>query len=673
MIRRAAPVMINGTEFRADRLATEIAKSRDYLQNMDSDLRADPQYRPHRTEVRKQISRIKQLEPAERLAKAITALRSGQISNLRAILPLLLSIKGDPYHLDNHFPFEPFFSTLLARRIVLKTGRQVSKSTSLAAQGVVKSNTIPFFNTLYVTPLYEMIRRFSTNYVRGFIDQSPVRSLLIDTSCNKSVLQRSFRNNSTMFFSFAFLDADRTRGLNNDKTAYDEVQDMDRAFIPIIRETMSGSKWGFEQFTGTPKTMEGCLQSLWEDSTQAEWHIWCKACGHENIPSLAHDLDAMTGPSRVNREISERYPGVVCAKCGRPVYPRTGRWIHHEIGKPLDELSQDELPARLDFTGYHVPQHIMPMHYADPEKWGVLLGKRDGYGQTPPHVYYNEVCGESFDQGAKIVTKTELKAACTSRPNDINYAASIAGDYVERVVSIDWGGGGEKETSFTVVTVLGMRADGVIEVLFGHRFRTMHDYPKEASAILHIMRKCRCTHVVHDFGGQGSLREHLMVTAGLPLHQIIPVSYVRASSSSIMKEKPENERTGQRMYYTMDKTRSLMQTCELIRYRRLLFFQYDHRGSTQQGLINDFLTLVEDTVDSRTGTPITTIIKAGNSKSGKKASTGPDDFAQAVNIGVTSLFYMRGEWPDLAAVAKIKIDPKVLAQMSPPQPTWDEI
>src|SRR5262249_20334736 len=75
---------------------------------------------------------------------------------------------------------------------------------------------------LYITPLYEQIRRFSTNYVRSFIDQSPIKHLWLGTHTENSVLQRTFSNNSKMIFSFAYLDADRTRGVSSDFVSFDE-------------------------------------------------------------------------------------------------------------------------------------------------------------------------------------------------------------------------------------------------------------------------------------------------------------------------------------------------------------------------------------------------------------------------------------------------------------------
>lgn len=190
---------------------------------------------------------------AERLQAFERYLRQSKIPSLTPLLPLLLQLKGKPYTLDNHFPFEPFFRTRLPRVTLLKTGRQVSKSTSLAAQGVIFANAIPYFATLYVTPLFEMVRRFSHQYVREFIERSPVKRLFVGQKTLNSVLQRSFLNGSTMFFSYALLDAERTRGIPADKNVIDEVQDMQFDLLPIIHETLSGSSWAVRQYAGTPR------------------------------------------------------------------------------------------------------------------------------------------------------------------------------------------------------------------------------------------------------------------------------------------------------------------------------------------------------------------------------------------------------------------------------------
>jgi hypothetical protein len=588
--------------------------------------------------------------PTKQLLVVKHILEKSRYASLKPILPLLLNLKGEPYGLNDYFPFEPFFRTRMPRKTVLKTGRQVSKSTSLAARGVVQSNCIPYFSTLYITPLYEMIRRFSQNYMRPFIETSPVKDLLIGKTTVNSVLQRTFRNNSQMLFSFAFMDCERTRGVSADQINYDEVQDLDVDFIPIIRETTSGSKYGgIETYAGTPKTMEGALQVLWNDSSQAEWVMRCGACNYLNVPALSHDLEKMIGPYR--DDICEQRPGVICAKCRRPINPRDGRWVHAYGDR------------RWKFAGYHIPQILMPMHYANHEKWDVLLGKQQGRGNTPTNVFFNEVCGESFDTGAKLVTVTDLKAAAVLKhKNRIDEAAPLTDNYIHRVLAVDWGGGGADGVSWTVLTALGMLSNGRINCIWGLRSLTPHDHLREARLVMAAATKFKAQAIAHDYTGAGSLRETFIVQAGYPLDRIVPVAYVRAGRSAVMQYKPATA-ANPRAHYQVDKSRSLLLTCNQIKNGWLQFFQYDYENVDTPGLLHDFLALVEDKTDSRLGKDLYTIIRD---------PALHDDFAQAVNIGCCTLWQLSGKWPDIASVAKMEIPVELVHAVAPRgNATWD--
>jgi len=577
--------------------------------------------------------------------KVSAVMPAEKVSNLAYYLPLLLSLQGKPLTLENHFPFEAFFSSRMPPSTTWRCGRQVGKSISLAAQGILITASIPYFNTLFIAPLFETIRRFSTNYMATLINQSPVRRLFVTTNTRQNVLQRDFRNGSTMFFLFAYQNCDRVRGINSRRVGYDEAQDMDFDFIPLINQTMGGSESGdIQQHTGTPKTLNGTLERLWEDTSQAQWHIICSHCKHENIPSLEFDLEAMTGPAIVNRPISEKYPGVVCAKCGKPIYPRTGRWVHH----------RPELRGIRE--GRHVPQQIMPGHYADFRKWHTLLGKRAGAGNTSRTTYLNEVCGEGCDEGAKPVTQTDLKRACTRRPNSLEYAAKHIGDYVDTICAVDWGGGGLKRDSFTVLAILGLTADGRIDVLYGWRSHTPHDYPGEVREIIKAMHATKTGYLAHDYSGAGEGREHILIGAGFPPQQIIPISYIRAGKGALMRAIPENPDTGQRAYYQLDKARSLTLCFDLIRTKQIRFFEWD--GGKDNGLIEDYLSLIEDLVETRTTGGVYTIVR--------DTKAGPDDFAQAVNYGACALFWRAGKWPNLADLHRIEMSAEQLASIVPP-------
>jgi len=581
-------------------------------------------------------------------------IQRGGMLTLAPLLPLLLNLKGKPYSLENYAPFETFFRTRMPTRTLLKSGRQVSKSMTLASHGVVHSNCSDYYSTLYVAPLYETVRRFSQSYVRPLIETSPIKSLFISAKTINSVLQRTFLNHSQMYFSFAFLDAERTRGIPADANVYDEVQNLDKDFIPVIRETMSGSTrpdGGRELFAGTPLSLDNTIEMLWLDSSQAQWSVPCMHCNYWNIPSLDRDLDAMIGPWR--DDISYEKPATICAKCRQIIYPFMGRWIH------------DFGDRRWKFAGYHIPQIIMPMHYGDPEKWSKLLAKRQGKGNTPVNVFYNEVCGESCDTGSRLVTLTELRAAaCLPWAREVNQAKAQIHNYRFRVLTCDWGGGGEDGVSYTKMAVLGMLPDGKIHCLWGMQSLRPHDHIYEARLVLGALHQFQCHALVHDYTGAGSLRETLIVQAGWPLDRIIPIAYQRAAAGDIMTWHEKTE-LHPRDYWIVDKSRSLLYTCAYIKTLWLKFFKDDYEDADNPGLIRDFLALIDEKVDSRTARDMFLITRDPNLS---------DDFAQAVNIGCCALWKMSGKWPDLARITEMRVSPDLLAKLHPPADmAWTDV
>jgi hypothetical protein len=369
--------------------------------------------------------------------------------------------------------------------------------------------------------------------------------------------------------------------------------------------------------------------------------------------------------------ISEKNPGVVCAKCRKPINPRppyqggTGRWVHRVRER------------RWSFAGYHVPQIIMPMHYANSEKWEILLGKQAGKGNTPIHVFFNEVCGESYDSGSKMVTITDLKrAARLPWPNEVEEAKKRIGEYVYRVVAVDWGGGGvsKKKTgdvhsdlmyqSYTSIAVMGMLPSGDIHTIYGFRSLHPHAHVREAKIIMGIMATFKCSHMVHDYTGAGTVRETIIHQAGMPTSRIIPVAMRGAAKGNIFHFKPATD-LHPRDHWQCDKPRSLNITAQMIKSDALSFFQYDHKGNDDPGLLHDFLNLIEEKSESRTGGDIYTIVRD---------PSGPDDFAQAVNLGVMLLCQMSGKWPDLSKYEDYTISEEALRAAHPLQvKQWDDL
>ena len=584
----------------------------------------------------------------QRLSAFRYLLKQNYFASYECLLPALLRLDGKPYTLKDHFPFETLFKREIPRRRLLLAGRQVSKSTSLSSSGVLMCGTIPHFKMLYVAPLYEQIRRFSANYVRPLIETSPIKSLWSDTSTVNNVLQRSFRNGSMMHFSYAADSADRIRGLSVKAMDIDEVQDMDAAVLPVIRETMSAAvDWGIELYSGTPKSFENLSAALHLKSSQAEWFIPCRTpgCGHWNIPALEYDAEKMLGP--YHSDISEKIPGTVCAKCAKPIFPRDGHWVH-------------KFPDRaLTFPGYHLPQIIFPYHYAYPHKWAEVVAKSQGGLMTPAYRFWNEVMGTAYDTSTKLVSFQDLVAASVLPKRDMVEAAMCLRDYMFRVLAIDWGGGGIDEVSFTTIAVLGWDGEK-IDVLWGKRLMTPNDHLREAAEVREIMNVFQPHLLVHDYTGAGNLRETVLVQSGVPIDRVMPICYGRTAASAICKHVPATPQHP-RNRYQVDKARSLQLTAAAIKMHKIRFYKDDMQTTEPPALIRDFLALVEEKLDTK---------RAGDVYMIYRNPMLSDDFAQAVNMGCIGIWHTQGVWPQFAG-GYPPLTREQEALICPTTPSWE--
>jgi hypothetical protein len=579
------------------------------------------------------------LPPGLKDQEVATRLRSmldrQMLNTLSPVLGLILKIDGKPYTLKEHFPFEDLFRFYLADKYLFMTGRQTGKSASLAASTICRCVSIPSFNVLYITPLYEQVRRLSSQYVQPMLNTSPVKALWRGANAKNSVLQQSFYNGSNMFFSYAFTSVDRVRGISNIAICgIDELADMNREWIPVIEETMAASKWGISQYSGSPKTLDNTLTKQWSISSQAEWFVPCSHCTTNgvptwNIPSSEHHLEKMIGPLR--DDISYDRPAVICHKCGQFIRPQDGRWVHRHRNRVG---GSDE---RVTFEGRHVPQIIMPMHFSVRKKWAKILTKR---AAMATNLFYNEVLGEPYDTAAKLVTETELIAASNLGPNSLSRAKAERNRFRFTALGVDWGGGGEEGLSLTTIAFLGIAPTGRIEVLYGKRLLTPHDHLLEAEEVLELYKHLNPNMVAHDYTGAGILRETFLMQAGVPMNRIMPCMYVGSARKKLCLHVPPTPQHP-RSHYHVDKSRSLLTVCASIKCQWLKFFNWDYVSMEEPGMISDFTALTEEKTQT---------MSAGELYRIEKADGTIDDFAQAVNIGAVACWHRTGMWPNIATM-----------------------
>lgn len=542
-----------------------------------------------------------------------------QSQSLEPLLPLLLWLDGRPLTLDNYAPFRPIFDVALPSQTLLKTGRQVGKTTSLFAMSTIRAAAIPHHRLMYVITLKDLATSVSTTYLKQFTALSPIKNILLTPSCKKSTLFKEFRNGSRIVLRYAKSDPSRIRSFPNDVLLIDEFQDFDPNDLPVIRETLTASQWRITLYAGTPLTHDNILNVYWMDSTRSEWLIKCDHCNHWNIPSAEHDLINMIGP--YHDDISPECPGTVCAKCRKPINPRFGQWV---------PANREKLGY---FHGYHIPQVILPMHFEDRDRWRELVEKMES-PTYPRYRFYNEVLGECWDEGVSAITRNVLEEVAVLPPASINSARERRSRYIFTVLSVDWGGGGQAGTSRTTVCFAGLTPDNFIEIPWGTRLIGDAEPFAEAEKIIQYYNILQPDAIVHDFtGGIGSLRETILKNRGVPVDILVPFYIVGSTTNYMVIPVVAPERS--RSFFKVDRTRALQLVLGAIRGKVFRFFDAQDDASNQN-LLNDFLDLQEETKITVSGRETYRILR----KPG-----GCDDFAIAVMLAASYIWHVHDAWP----------------------------
>lgn len=302
----------------------------------------------------------------------------------------LLYLDGKPFSLSDYPHMRAVYDTEF-QQLVLKTSRQVSKSTTLANLILLYSITYPHFRSMFVAPRQDQTKVFSRDRLGPVMMTSPaIKAHFIDPKNDQNVFYRQFKNGSKVYLRYAYLNADALRGFSTDLNAFDESQDLVDDIIPVANQTMSRSEFKKEIYSGTPKRTQGTLSDRWYESTQNEWAIKCGPCGHWNVPIDETNIGA-NGP--------------ICSKCGKDIDPRIGQWI--ATGNPK---------ARM--VGFRV---CAPMFAKAPwVNWQHdILDFRKNFGEA---TFFNEVMGLEYDDGVAPITESMLKKASNPKqPMDHKY------------------------------------------------------------------------------------------------------------------------------------------------------------------------------------------------------------------------------------------------------------
>lgn len=382
-----------------------------------------------------------------------------------------LHLKGQPFSFAGR-PYLRRVYNSTARRIVLRTSRQVEKTTFLCNVIAHTAATTPGVHIIAVFPRQEQAGVFAKSRLLPTIEDSPVlrRSLLGSRARKPQVTHMQFRNRSEVYIRAAYHSADAARGIDGDVLIVDEFQDVAGGDLPILEETLSHSSLGRVYLTGTPKSIDNHLEDAFNRSTANEWRVPC-ACGK----SVFLD-DKCLGAG-----------GPVCPDCELPLDPGRGQWVPRNAESTWGD----------GFTFNHL---VVPwLNYQE------LLERRNSYN---PALFRNECLGLPTILGDHIVTRAEVEACCGNWAM-VRSFRDIPQQARNRVVAgVDWGGG---TVSRSVLAIGYMTDNNQFVAVFLERYPAQ----EEPNIILDaIARRCQqfgVRLIAADGRGNGSVYNSLLL------------------------------------------------------------------------------------------------------------------------------------------------------------------
>jgi len=307
-----------------------------------------------------------------------------------------------------------------SKKILLKTARQVEKSTMLGNIALSYSCLVAGHKTLYVSPSSTQTKTFSNDRLKDPIETSSVLKSFTNYDLSQNVFRKSFINGSSIELRNAYLNADRTRGIPAYKLLIDEIQDILERNIPVIEQCTGHApdRWRSFVYAGTPKSTDNTIETWWsQHSTQGEWVVPCDRCGSKS------------GTGRFWNILGEKnigLKGLSCERCGNLIDPM------HKDAQWAFQTKWD--PAATQFKGYRIPQLMVPW-----KPWSEILYN---YRSYPRAQFYNEILGLSYDSGTRPLNIGQVKNECNPRvsmhPSELDKYRKLS--YSHPIfMGVDWG------------------------------------------------------------------------------------------------------------------------------------------------------------------------------------------------------------------------------------------
>lgn len=449
---------------------------------------------------------------------------------------------------DYPFAFQ-MFALQAGGFTVIRGSRQIAKSTSFSCRQQLLARLLPGFKSLYVVPRTQQLKTYQ--YKMREIEKAMVDyQASAESQLRKNLGYKEFANGSTIEMASVLTSASNIRGKSSDELLFDEAQDFDSDLEIEVTQTQSAAMYPITVYAGTSLTTDTMLEKKWSESSQGMWTTKCLHCNHENIPLPDHRVLDMIQPA-----------GPACAKCGKSIDVRSGRFIHGYPNK-----------IALGRKGFHLPQIVMPSVVKNPIRWAKIYEMKLKQGGN--RKFLQEVLGIAVEEGEREITRQQLINICVlGRDLNVLLLKASQGRYDHVISGCDWGGSDyipalHIKVSTTVHVIMGITGDHKFDILHIRRFSGMN-YDDIVGDILHNHNIYGGKAMASDFGVgavyNSKLREKI------PPERHLIFNYAGPATDLISEPK----RSHMFNQWSLNKTESISLTYDAIRKGRIRCFHWD--------------------------------------------------------------------------------------------------
>src|SRR3990172_819315 len=309
-----------------------------------------------------------------------------------------------------------------ARRILLCCARQVEKSTMVGNRALCYMSLVTAMRILLVTPSATQTKTFSNDRIKEPIETSPLLKKFTTKMLSQNILEKQFVNRSKLTMRYAFLNADRTRGIPAWQLDIDEVQDVLKDNIPVIEQCTSHApdKWKSFVYSGTPKSLDNVIEDYRANgSTQGEWVV----------PWESYRIPQMMVPWKIRNwnEVLHDYQNY-----SRPQFFNECLGVSYESGlRPLTSAQIRECCTGSSLADF---PSLRPRTMGQPFFAGIDWGTGDG-------AYTVLTIGTYYDMKFRMVYIHRFAGEEADPEIQIDKIIDTCEEYNIRLVGSDWGFG----------------------------------------------------------------------------------------------------------------------------------------------------------------------------------------------------------------------------------------